>query len=528
MRALSQTKRKTTSQLHNLSRSLAVLFLLVIVCVVGMMYNRTVDLDRADSTFKIIQRVEEMQLEEREKIQMMHKEKRSKDREKAQIFHTKTEEKLTLLKDRVATLEMLLASVQNAKSASVAPPVSLSPPVTPSPTTASTRSDAKTIGDITQVHPISGMGWIGTDPAKIKKSFSSLKTCQLKFSGFPLSSSKTIQFIGSNKESGFSSSIFVCNTFFCSGVNGGKNGHEGTITNMHGYMAALGNPTKNEIMMDVGSNLGFYSLLDSKFGYRTMTFDPSTSCLYSTQGMAKINQLSDKIVLNNVGAGYEPLNLQNSNSGCHVNNHPTTTGGSGVKVLVRKLDELVTDMDGSNLLTDDRVVRLLKIDVEGGETKIVQGMNNLMQSGKVLNLIVELTPIHWNQAGLEKFDPTAAEHFAEMTTKHGYDAYMLYIQKPRHPPPSLSHIVSRVTEDHPINTYMKENNVDVEKYGIKIKNTGCEGSPFWKIHDMKKYILDYCVDWVGTAYPPSKGSCGNIWFTKSSSWTMDLVFDLNI
>ena len=260
MRALSQTKRKTTSQLHNLSRSLAVLFLLVIVCVVGMMYNRTVDLDRADSTFKIIQRVEEMQLEEREKIQMMHKEKRSKDREKAQIFHTKTEEKLTLLKDRVATLEMSLASVQNAKSASVALPVSLSPPVTPSPTTASTRSYAKTIGDITQVHPISGMGWIGTDPAKIKNSFSSLKTCQLKFSGFPLSSSKTIQFIGSNQESGFSSSIFVCNTFFCSGINGGTNGHEGTITNMHGYMAALGNPTKNEIMMDVWSNLGFYSL----------------------------------------------------------------------------------------------------------------------------------------------------------------------------------------------------------------------------------------------------------------------------
>ena len=57
-----------------------------------------------------------------------------------------------------------------------------------------------------------------------------------------------------------------------------------------------------------------------------------------------------------------------------------------------------------------------------------------------------------------------------------------------------------------INAYMKENNVDVEKYGIKITNTGCEGSPFWKIHDMKKYILDYCVDWVGTAYPPSKGS----------------------
>ena len=381
-------------------------------------------------------------------------------------------------------------------------------------------NELETIG-ASQVHSIAGMGWVGTDPTKIKNSFSSLKTCQLIFSGFSLSPSKAIQFIG-NKEKVLSNSIFVCETFFCSGINGGTNGHEGTITNMHGYMAALGNP-KNEIMMDVGSNLGFYSLLDSKFGYRTMTFDPSTSCLYATQKLSRINQLSEKIVLNNVGVGYEPQNLQNSNSGCHINNHPTTTGGSGVKVLVRKLDELVTDMDGSNLLTDNRIVRLLKIDVEGGETKIVQGMNNLMQSGKVLNLIVELTPIHWNQAGLKKFSPMAAEHFAEMTTVHGYDAYMLYIQKPRHPPPSLSHIVSRVTKDHPINTYMKENNVDVEKYGIKIKNTGCEGSPFWKIHDMKKYILDYCVDWVGTAYPPSKGSCGNIWFTKSSSWTRDLI-----
>ena len=66
-------------------------------------------------------------------------------------------------------------------------------------------------------------------------------------------------------------------------------------------------------MMDVGSNLGFYSLLDSKFGYRTMTFDPSTSCLYSTQGMAKINQLSDKIVLNNVGARKRKNNVKKIN-----------------------------------------------------------------------------------------------------------------------------------------------------------------------------------------------------------------------
>ena len=244
--------------------------------------------------------------------------------------------------------------------------------------------------------------------------------------------------------------------------------------------------------------------------------------------MAKINSLDDKVVLNNVGAGYEPLNLKNSNIGCHVNNHPTTSGGKGPNVLVRKLDEIVTNMGNSNLLTDRRLVRMLKIDVEGGETKIVQGMHNLMQSNKVLNLIIELTPAHWNQAGLPQYDSTAAEKFAEMTTVHGYDAYMLYIQKPRHPPPSLSHIVSRVTDDHPINTYMKENGVDVNRFGIKIKDTGCEGSPFWKIHDMKKYILDYCVTWVGTAYPPSKGSCGNIWFTKSSSWTKELVFDLNV
>ena len=53
----------------------------------------------------------------------------------------------------------------------------------------------------------------------------------------------------------------MCKTFFCSGTNGGSNGHEGTITNMHGYFAAFGNPNNpnysSEIMMDVGSNLGF-------------------------------------------------------------------------------------------------------------------------------------------------------------------------------------------------------------------------------------------------------------------------------
>ena len=205
--------------------------------------------------------------------------------------------------------------------------------------------------------------------------------------------------------------------------------------------------------------------------------------------------------------------------GCHINNHPSSNG-RGDDVLVRSLDEIVEELGGSNLLQDNRVVRLLKIDVEGGETKIMEGMNQLLASGKVLNLIIELTPAHWNQAGLPKYDRTAARHFAKIMTAHHYDGYLLYTQQQRHPPAHLSHIVSRVTKEHPINGYLKENGVNVTQYGIQgnLVDTGCEKSPFWKIHDLEHFILTYCVEWMATAWPPSKGSCGNLWFTKRSSW----------
>ena len=207
--------------------------------------------------------------------------------------------------------------------------------------------------------------------------------------------------------------------------------------------------------------------------------------------------------------------------GCHINNHPSSKG-SGDDVLVRSLDEIVQELGGSNLFQDNRVVRLLKIDVEGGETKIMEGMDRLLASGKVLNLIIELTPAHWNQAGLPKYDPTAARHFAKIMTAHHYDGYLLYTQKQRHPPTHMSHIVSRVTNEHPINGYLKENGMDVTQHGIQgnLVDTGCESSPFWKIHNLEKFILTYCVEWMATAYPPSKGSCGNLWFTKKGSWSM--------
>ena len=167
----------------------------------------------------------------------------------------KTKNKIALLTERLAAVEKSLKTVEaqnkdfndiqkklavatEAASASTAASattttvvhatkiVATTPPAPPAPpntrvvhpSTTSTNN-ANFIGDVTQVYSITGMNWVGTDPHKIKNAFSSLRKCQLKFGGLQMSSNKDIQFIGSNLERGYSNSIFVCKTFFCSGTN---------------------------------------------------------------------------------------------------------------------------------------------------------------------------------------------------------------------------------------------------------------------------------------------------------------------
>ena len=180
-------------------------------------------------------------------------------------------------------------------------------------TSSSTHISTK-ISTSPSIGHIKGMSWVGTDSSKLRTKFKTLKDTNLIFAGLNLASPLTVKFIGGYSETGLTNSIFISETFFCGGINGGKNGHEGAITNMFGYIVAFGakNTNQNEIVMDVGSNLGFYTLLTSKFGYRTYSFDPSTDCLYSLQALAKLNHLEDKVNLNNVGVGKEPLTLKNS------------------------------------------------------------------------------------------------------------------------------------------------------------------------------------------------------------------------
>ena len=131
------------------------------------------------------------------------------------------------------------------------------------------------------------------------------------------------------------------------------------------------------------------------------------------------------------------------------------------------------------------------------------GMQKTLSTCLIRNWIVELTPAHWYRFGQEDTDPEAIQAFVDVTEKHNYKAYLMYMQDNRQPPESL-HDFMKPLSQHP--TIPSE------------KGTGCFDKPYYEILDMRRFILDYCLKFGDTVTrlgkSTARGYCGNIWFQK--------------
>ena len=153
---------------------------------------------------------------------------------------------------------------------------------------------------------------------------------------------------------------------------------------------------KDTLMVDIGANIGLYSLYAAKKGHKVYAFEPESlnfSCLNLN---ISDNNLNDKIHA-------FPIAINDEEKISSLNLGSMKFGGSG-NSFDRKITDSGLDFNpfykqGSVSFSLDFISKKLnffpeyvKIDVDGNELKVINGMSVILESKNLKSICVELNP----------------------------------------------------------------------------------------------------------------------------------------
>ncbi len=139
---------------------------------------------------------------------------------------------------------------------------------------------------------------------------------------------------------------------------------------------------KNDYFMDIGANIGSYTILAAGvIGTQTTSIEPIPITYQKLQKNIQLNNLSTKATALNIGLGAEKGVLQFTKSLDTINHVATeeTPQDQRIDVLIEKLDDIAI-----------KIPILVKIDVEGFETEVINGGETIFASPLQKAIIIEL------------------------------------------------------------------------------------------------------------------------------------------
>jgi FkbM family methyltransferase len=139
---------------------------------------------------------------------------------------------------------------------------------------------------------------------------------------------------------------------------------------------------KNDRFIDVGANIGTYSLLAASRGANVIAVEPVADSYERLVENIKLNRMDKQIDARRIGVSRERDILRFSTQFDSIN-------------YVLKEDEDSTDftsvaVDKLDVIAANFSPSLLKIDVEGYETEVISGAHSVLSSESLLAIIIEL------------------------------------------------------------------------------------------------------------------------------------------
>ena len=171
---------------------------------------------------------------------------------------------------------------------------------------------------------------------------------------------------------------------------------------------------KNIYIIDIGANIGWYTLTLGKLGYKIISFEPSKINYYILKKNYCINR-ELKIILINKGLYNEDkrcnlYHFKGNKGNAIINCNKNTFTKKEIKegeIILTKLDNYLPFIKGKNLL-------LIKIDAEGSEGKAFEGGIGLITQYQIPFILIEFTPLYLKLHGSDE------KQFLQMFINNGY------------------------------------------------------------------------------------------------------------
>lgn len=195
-----------------------------------------------------------------------------------------------------------------------------------------------------------------------------------------------------------------------------------------GYYSKKKNIKNEDIyFVDVGANIGWYSILLGKYGFRVISFEPTKINNYILNKNYCLNKEINITIINK--------GLYNEEKKCYIYNHFNNMGNGHIicekknyllnsfrynksnEITLIKLDNFFPFLFSKNLA-------LIKIDIEGSEGKAIEGGIELITKYHIPFIFLEFTPY-----SLKRYD-TEPKHFLQFFLDNGYKiSYLNFLDK---------------------------------------------------------------------------------------------------
>ncbi|MEO5564487.1 MAG: FkbM family methyltransferase [Chitinophagaceae bacterium] len=139
---------------------------------------------------------------------------------------------------------------------------------------------------------------------------------------------------------------------------------------------------KDDLFVDIGANVGSYTVLaGAHVGANVVCVEPVPQTFQHLKNNIAINQISDHVTAHNLALGNEKGELSFTTGLDTMNHVATATETNTIKVPVDILD---------SILSKEKEPVLLKIDVEGFETDVLNGASSTLKKNNLKAIIIEL------------------------------------------------------------------------------------------------------------------------------------------
>lgn len=178
---------------------------------------------------------------------------------------------------------------------------------------------------------------------------------------------------------------------------------------------------RQPVMVDIGMNAGFFSAFAASIGTRVYAFEPQPACIKS----AALANPAASVTMFNYAVSARNATLTVSTEGCNPGN-TIFSGAAGCKVHTIPLGSAWE-------LACVPFIDVVKIDVEGAELSVIEGLLPLIESKRIGTLIMEMalpsTRESWPVFG---YNLESGVYFLEKAFRGRYTIEFLY--SPDNPP----------------------------------------------------------------------------------------------